>query len=77
MPGYFAADSRPATPPWRLTQSISVKANGTAVTGDSLGNPGPTWHIKAEGDFYGNGDPDVVRQNDGGGAAIWETMEPM
>ena len=48
--------------------------NGSAVTGGgSLGNPGPSWHIKASGDFNGDGNPDLLWQNDDGSAAIWET----
>jgi hypothetical protein len=50
------------------------QSNGTAVTGSSsLGNPGPSWHIKAEGDFYGDGNPNILRQNVDGAAHIWET----
>jgi len=41
--------------------------------GGSLGNPGPSWHLKATGDFYGNGSPDLVWQNDDGTAYVWET----
>jgi ELWxxDGT repeat protein len=49
-------------------------SNGSAVTGSgSLGNPGPSWHIKASGDFNGDGNPDLLWQNDDGTAAIWET----
>jgi hypothetical protein len=50
------------------------QSNGTAVTrSSSLGNPGPSWHIKAEGDFYGNGNPNILRQNVDGAAHIWGT----
>jgi hypothetical protein len=39
--------------------------NGTAITGGgSLGNPGPNWHVKATGDFNGDGNPDLLWQND-------------
>jgi ELWxxDGT repeat protein len=48
--------------------------NGGAVTSSgSLGNPGPSWHLKAAGDFNGDGDPDLLWQSDAGSAAIWET----
>ena len=48
--------------------------NGAAVTGGgSLGNPGPSWHVKAAGDFNSDGNPDLLWQNDNGEAAIWET----
>jgi hypothetical protein len=34
--------------------------NGTAITGaGSLGNAGPDWHVKATGDFNGDGNPDL------------------
>ena len=38
----------------------------------SLGNPGPDWHVKATGDFNGDGNPDLLWQNDTGEAFIWE-----
>ena len=48
--------------------------NGSAVTGGgSFGNPGPSWHPKASGDFSGDGKPSLLWQNDDGTAAIWET----
>ena len=48
--------------------------NGTALTGGkNLGNPGPTWHEKAVGDFNADGGSDIVWQNDDGTVVIWET----
>ena len=48
--------------------------NGTAITGGgSLGNPGPTWHEKAVGDFNADGGSDILWQNDDGTVVIWET----
>ena len=47
--------------------------NGTLITGGgSLGNPGPDWHVKATGDFNGDGNPDLPWQNDTGEGVIWE-----
>ena len=34
---------------------------------------GPTWHIKASGDFYTNSIVDLLWQNDSGEAVIWKT----
>ena len=34
-------------------------------------NPGPSWHIKARGDFNGDGKSDLLWQNDDGTPAIW------
>ena len=47
--------------------------NGDHVIGSaSLGNPGPSWHVKGTGDFNGDGFSDILWQNDSGEAAIWE-----
>ena len=47
--------------------------NGTTlIGGGGLANPGPTWHIKATGDFNGDGKSDILWQNDDGTPAIWE-----
>jgi hypothetical protein len=35
------------------------------------GNPGADWHIKATGDFNGDGHSDILWQNDSGQAAMW------
>jgi ELWxxDGT repeat protein len=49
------------------------QTNGTAQTGGvSLGNPGPSWHLKATGDFNADGNPDLLWQNDSGEVTIWE-----
>ena len=34
-------------------------------------NPGPSWQIKATGDFNGDGKSDILWQNDDGTPAIW------
>src|SRR6266567_1574319 len=47
--------------------------SGTAFAGGGIvGNPGPSWHAKAPGDFNGDGRPDILWQNDSGEVAIWE-----
>jgi hypothetical protein len=35
-------------------------------------NPGPSWHIKGTGDFFGDGRTDILWQNDNGSVAIWD-----
>src|SRR5205814_62045 len=40
--------------------------------GGSLGNPGPSWHVRATGDFNGDGHADILWQNSSGEVAIWE-----
>ena len=42
---------------------------GAAVVGAS--NPGPSWQIKATGDFNGDGKSDILWQNTDGTPAIW------
>ena len=56
-------------------EAASWAINGTAVRSapPSLGNPGPNWHVKASGDFNGDGNPDLLWQNDSGEAVVWET----
>jgi ELWxxDGT repeat protein len=47
--------------------------NGTSVlVAGSIGNPGPSWHVKGTGDFNGDDFSDVLWQNDDGSVAIWE-----
>src|ERR1700732_2128576 len=47
--------------------------NGTSVIASaSLGNPGPSWHAVATGDFNGDGTSDILFQNSNGEIAIWE-----
>jgi WD40 repeat protein len=41
------------------------------IGGGGVGNPGPSWHIKGTGDFYGDGRTDILWQNDDGTVAIW------
>jgi len=47
--------------------------NGPAIAqGTLVGNPGPSWHIGGTGDFYDDGNTDVLWQNDNGEVAIWD-----
>ena len=50
---------------WQLT-----RANMTGS--GSLGNPGPSWHIKATGDFNADGHAGILWQNDTGEVVIWQ-----
>ena len=44
----------------------------TRTGGANVGfNPGPTWHVRAPGDFNGDGHADILWQNDNGTAGIW------
>jgi hypothetical protein len=47
--------------------------NGTNVlASDSIGNPGPSWHAIATGDFNDDGHADILWQKSDGSVAIWE-----
>ena len=57
-----------------------VEANGlrlhlTRTGGANVGfNPGPSWHVKAAGDFNADGHADILWQNENGTPGIW-TMD--
>ena len=36
-----------------------------------MANPGPSWHAEGAGDFNGDGNADILWQNDDGTPAIW------
>ena len=43
------------------------------IRGDIVAsNPGPSWHIKAVGDFNNDGNADISWQNDEGSVAVWD-----
>src|SRR5437763_17079938 len=49
--------------------------NSTTVIGaGSLGKPGPSWHVKGTGDFYGNGTSDMLWRQTASGAMDIETI---
>ena len=50
--------------------------NGTAVVGGGLvANPGPTWHVKGTGVFFGGGgNTAIVLQNNDGSVALWDMI---
>ena len=45
----------------------------TAVSAGAIGsfNPGPSWHVKDDGDFNGDGNSDILWQSTDGTPAIW------
>jgi hypothetical protein len=61
------------SPAKRQRRGLPLASNGTAIPGCcSLGNPGPSWHVKGIGDFNGDDLFDFRWQNDSGEVAIWE-----
>jgi hypothetical protein len=45
----------------------------TIIKGEIVAaNPGSTWRIKGTGDFYGDGNVDILWQNDNGAVALWD-----
>ena len=69
-------------PRWPLRHLVAERQRRSGDLGDerhqrrsaraSLGNPGPSWHVKGAGDFNGDGFADILWQNDSGEVAIWE-----
>lgn len=49
--------------------------NAAIIHSITLGNPGPSWHVKGTGDFNGDGQSDILLQNDNGAPAIWEVND--
>jgi V8-like Glu-specific endopeptidase len=48
--------------------------SGTNITGggEVASNPGPAWHVEGTGDFFGDGNTDILFQNTDGSVALWE-----
>ena len=42
------------------------------IASGGLGNPGPSWHADRTGDFDGDGNSDILWQNDSGEVVVWE-----
>jgi serralysin len=56
-----------------MTARLRSEINGIDINASaSLGNPGPSWHVKGTGDFNGDGFSDILWQNSSGAVAIWE-----
>jgi hypothetical protein len=49
-----------------IDQAVFAQYQGAAA------NPGTAWQVKGTGDYFGNGDSDIVLQNANGQVAIWE-----
>jgi hypothetical protein len=44
----------------------------TILASGIVANPGPSWHVKGTGDYFGHGDTGIVLQNDDGSVALWD-----
>ena len=42
------------------------------VNAGVVGNPGPTWHVKGTGVFFGGGNTAIIMQNDDGSVVLWD-----
>jgi ELWxxDGT repeat protein len=49
-----------------------ISQAGLVTTAGQVANPGPSWHVVGTGDLYGDGNSDIVLQNNSGAAAVWE-----
>ncbi|WP_428538646.1 beta strand repeat-containing protein [Rhodopila sp.] len=56
---------------WDMNGTEVTHAGNASVNGNEV-NPGPTWRIAGTGDFYGDGNTDILFQNQDGSVAIWE-----
>jgi hypothetical protein len=45
---------------------------GAIVKNNVVTDPGPAWQIKGTGDFYDDGNTDILLQNQDGSVAIWD-----
>src|SRR5580704_10043630 len=49
-----------------------MRTGPSIIAGGLIADPGPTWHIKATGDYNSDGHTDIAFQNDDGTVASWE-----
>jgi subtilisin-like proprotein convertase family protein len=63
------SDGLPAM--WQMNGSTITSLGGIGPFGPFPSNPGPSWHIKENGDFDGDHRSDILWQNDDGTPAIW------
>jgi hypothetical protein len=51
---------------WRLYSTICI-----CIGESDMANPGRSWRVEGAGDFNGDGNADILWQNDDGTPAIW------
>ena len=56
---------------WSMNGASATAIGGVGPFGPFPFNPGPSWHIKANGDFNDDGKSDILWQNDNGTPSIW------
>jgi hypothetical protein len=56
---------------WQMSGAVIDQAVYAQYQG-ATANPGTAWQVKGTGDYFGNGDSDIVLQNANGQVAIWE-----
>jgi len=62
-------DGTPAM--WSMNGASATAVGGVGPFGPFPFNPGPSWHIKDNGDFNDDGKSDILWQNDNGTPSIW------
>jgi phospholipase/lecithinase/hemolysin/plastocyanin len=56
---------------WEMNGNTITQAAVAQYQG-ATANPGPDWKVMGTGNYFGNGDSDIVLQNGNGQVAIWE-----